>query len=118
MHAASLPYLRRVSEARRAGVMPLLGFGHGQGFLQPGGENTTSSLNSKGTCTGATPLGSPPSRTFGPPGGDTSMAHDAPVLAYDGSGVGRQFNLLCIDEEAECAVTLPLPLPLPLPLYP
>ena len=52
--------------------MPLLGFGHGEGFLQPGGES--------------------------------SMAHDAPVMAYDGSGVGREFNLLYIDEAAEFAV--------------
>lgn len=72
MQMASLPFLRRVSEARRSGAMPLLGFGHGESFLQPGGE--------------------------------TSMAHDAPVLAYDGSGTGREFNLLYIDEEAQCAV--------------
>lgn len=75
MQMASLPFLRRVSEARRSGTMPLLGFGHGESFLQPGGE--------------------------------TSMAHDAPVLAYDGSGripTGREFNLLYIDEEAQCAV--------------
>ena len=38
------------------------------------------------------------------PGADTSMVHDAPVLAYDGAGVGREFNLLYIDEEAEYAV--------------
>jgi hypothetical protein len=71
-HHASLPSLRRVSEARRRGDMPLLGFGHGEGFLQPGGE--------------------------------TSMAHDAPVIAYDGSGTAREYNLLYIDEEAEFAV--------------
>lgn len=72
MHEASLPFLRRISDERRSGVRPLLGFGHGGGFLKPGGE--------------------------------TSMAHDAPVLAYDGSGVGRSFNLLYIDEAAEYAV--------------
>ena len=72
MHAVTLPYLRRVSAGRRSGQMPLLGFGHGEGFLQPGGE--------------------------------TSMAHDAPVLSYDGSGIGRMFNLLYIDEDAQLAV--------------
>lgn len=72
MHAAGLPVLRRRSEARFSGASPLLGWGHGEGFLRPGA--------------------------------DTSMVHDAPVIAYDGSGVGRTFNLLYIDEAAECAV--------------
>eukprot|EP00966_Prymnesium_polylepis_P114585 2647704-Prymnesium_polylepis.1 len=72
MRAATLPYLRRVSDARRSGAMPLVGFGHGEGFLQPGAQ--------------------------------TSMANDAPVTAYDGSGVGRSFNLLYIDEESDHAV--------------
>lgn len=72
IYEASMPYLRRISEARKSGDMPLLGFGHGESFLKPGGE--------------------------------TSMAHDAPVLCYDGSGVGREFNLLYIDEEAQAAV--------------
>ena len=72
VHAAGLPFLRRVSEGRKSGTNPLLGWGHGEGFLRPGA--------------------------------DTSMVHDAPVLAYDGTGVGREFNLLYIDEEAEYAV--------------
>ena len=40
LHAASLPYLRRLSEARRTGEKPLLGFGHSEGFLQPGLETS------------------------------------------------------------------------------
>lgn len=62
MHAASLPYLRRISEGRKSGARPLLGWGHDEGFFRPGA--------------------------------DTSMVHDAPVVAYDGAGVGRDFNLL------------------------
>ena len=72
MHVASLPFLRRVSQARLSSETPLVGWGHGERFLQPGA--------------------------------DSSMVHDATVLAYDGPSLGRQFNLLYIDEEADYAV--------------
>ena len=72
VHTVGLHSLRRTSEGRLSGDKPLLGWGHGEGFLRPGS--------------------------------DTSMTVDAPVTAYDGSGVGREFNFVYMDEEAEYAV--------------
>ena len=60
---------------------------------------------SEGRLSGCNPLlGWDSGSGFLRPGADTSMVVDAPVLAFDGAGVGREFNLLYIDEEAEYAV--------------